>query len=161
MALQQCASRIGVSSRLKEDGVTDIYSPESDGTWDLDILVEASMLTETDRAMIGLIVPSVMDQEYVGLLQGKSPSVLVKSAASTILKLFSQIQPLCLVLDSDGEGTLDKSSLELLSYLIQVAPERCPKMCIFLLSRDQVSLAPSPAAAPPRHPISSASTSPH
>lgn len=147
MALQQCASRIGVSSRPKEDGVTEIYSPESDGTWDLDILVEAGLLTETDRAMIGLIVPSVMDQEYVGLLQGKSPSVLVKSAASTILKLFNQIQPLCLVLDSDGEGTLDKSSLELLSYLIQVAPERCPKMCIFLLSRDQVSLASSPAAA--------------
>lgn len=146
-ALQQCVSRISVSSRPRDDGVTEIYSPESDGTWDLDVLVEAGMLTETDRAMIGLIVPSVMDQEYVGLLQGKSPSVLVKSTASTLLKLFSQIQPLCLVLDSDGEGTLDKSSLELLSYLIEVAPERCPKMCIFLLSRDQVSLASSPAAA--------------
>jgi len=144
MALQKCASHLGSSSR--QDSVTEIYSTESDGAWDLDVLVESGMLTETDRAMIGLIVPSLMDQEYIGLLQGKSPSILVKSAASTLLKLFIQIQPLCLFLDGDGEGALDKSSLELLSYLIEVAPKRCPNMCIFLLSRDQVPLPPSSAA---------------
>ncbi|KAL7549778.1 hypothetical protein ACHAWF_013042 [Thalassiosira exigua] len=100
-------------------------------------LVRRKVLSKSDRLMIGRILPDAMDGQLLSLLKGRSPAALTKDVASTLFRIMIPLQPVMLVLESEGDGgEMDPNSWDLVEELLTSAGERCPQMLVVTTSRD-------------------------
>jgi len=128
---------------LDDDDVIEIFASEEGGACTaVERLISARILTASDRLALGLVLPELGQTGQasclLATLQGQSPAALAKSVADSLLKVLAPLQPLAMIWEGDGE--LDPCTKSVLSEMMNLAKERCPRMLVAIESRRPVTL---------------------